>query len=43
MRGKSVIFMMHGVPPNDAGQWRAANGAQHETDVRLARPLEQAG
>jgi hypothetical protein len=29
--------------PNDAGQWRAANGARLQTETRSARPLKQPG
>jgi hypothetical protein len=34
---------MHVAKPNDAGQWSAADDAQHETETLSARPLYQPG
>ena len=31
------------LPPNNAGQWRAASNARYETETLSARPLHQPG
>jgi hypothetical protein len=39
MRLMYCFSVISSTKPNVAGQWRAANGSQMQTDVQSARPL----